>query len=448
MALQGLTVSNGTLQLNGSRFRNIGVNWPGAIQRIYYQPNNGILYTPSGEQDDGIAYLVACKVKVIRVLAFPYWPAQWTYGVQNGKAWNVADANDREIYYLKIDAFLAKCRAAGIGVILSLFFRHFTVSDLVGGTGRDWLGSSNTRTYATTIMTEVVTRYLTEAAVYGYELSNEVNAHTNYAGSSWPAINTDLGSLASYPYASHVFNGDEWAGVVSWAYGVVRAIDNQRMFMSGNDSCRFFDASGVYGVPYPMQQFATQQQTDNPTNCASFHWYGNRKYGSPGMRGLESVLTISKHYCKQVGAAFVVGEWGNEQNEFESITWSGGVATLTINSSKSALAAEVGDTIYVAGTSTAWDAHVYTIASMDSTRKVITASCPQYASNFSGTGYVIDAGKRFARMLDAFYYSDTDVALLWMYDTDTYAPTLMSMTSTGLEFQQSMMLAMNTKLGW
>ena len=80
MALQGLTVNaQGQLLRNGVRFRNIGLNYGGAIQRIYSQPSNtACAYTPSAEQDTYLDLCVAMKVKVIRVKATPYWPAQWT----------------------------------------------------------------------------------------------------------------------------------------------------------------------------------------------------------------------------------------------------------------------------------------------------------------------------------------------------------------------------------
>ncbi|MCG4734902.1 hypothetical protein L0M92_14955, partial [Casaltella massiliensis] len=67
-------------------------------------------------------------------------PAQWRYGVNGGVAGLAATSGDREAHYLKIDAFIAKCRARGIGVILNLFFRHASVSDLAGQTVRaGWL---------------------------------------------------------------------------------------------------------------------------------------------------------------------------------------------------------------------------------------------------------------------------------------------------------------------
>ena len=185
-----MTVSNGRLYLSGQRFRGIGLNWGGAVVRIYSQASTtACAYTPGSEQDAFIAYALSIGAKAVRIKAMPFYPAQWTYGPQQGKVWNVANNADRVIHYAYLDAFLAKLKLAGMGAIMSMFFRWPTVPDLVGDNCRQWLaGGSNTRTYATTITQELVTRYTGGArsdlaeAVWGWEYSNELN-HVNDCGS-------------------------------------------------------------------------------------------------------------------------------------------------------------------------------------------------------------------------------------------------------------------------
>jgi len=182
MPRRGLTVSSGgQLLRDGVRFRNIGLNYGGAITPIYSQPSpTACSYTTGVEQDAMLAVAVSMKVKVLRVKATPFWPSQWRYGVNGGIAGVAAIAADREAHYSKIDQFIAKCRALDIGIILTLFFRLPSVPDLAGQTVRaGWINSGLTRTYVTAVTQEIVTRYLAEDAVLGYELSNEVNHYTD-----------------------------------------------------------------------------------------------------------------------------------------------------------------------------------------------------------------------------------------------------------------------------
>lgn len=459
MALRGLTVgSDQTLRLDGARFRNIGLNLPAAITRIYgSRPAGACPYTPGAEQDAMIATAAAMKVKVIRVKPFPYWPSWWTAGVNAGKTVAAATAADREAHYLQVDAFIAKCRAAGIGVILNLWFRHATPSDLCGQQVRaGWLtAGSATRNFVQTVTQEVVTRYLNEEAVYGYEWSNEVN-HRNDAPElivnpingdpKWPAVNTTYGTLASYSAAGDIFNGSDLASVIEWWYGVVRAIDTQRIVLTGNGPNSYSQPGGTAGISSPLAPWHREQVRDNPTNCGSIHWYGNVGYGSNGFRGLNAILTGARHWQNQAGRAFFLGEFGNQPWLTTAINASGGVATFTVSAS---CPVEVGDRIAMCGTGTAIDHQWLTVATVNGARSSITAA---YGGTLSWSGSVnglryID-GIKAARMCDDIIKSGTDVALWWMLDSDTNRPVGESIDDTGNEEIRAAILAANTQLGW
>ena len=468
MTLRGLTVgSDYTLRKDGARFRNIGLNYGGAITRIYSQPSNtACAYTPSAEQDAMLAVCVALKVKVIRVKATPYWPAQWRYGVNGGVAGVAAIAADREAHYVKIDAFLAKCQALGIGVILNLFFRHASVCDLAGQTLRaGWLNAGATRTYVTAVTQEIVTRYMTHDAVYGYELSNEIN-HRNDAsdaaitgvgylagvatpgvvGGGFPGVNDNYGTPVSYSAASNVFNGAEWAGVVSWWAGIVQAIDNQRIVLTGNGPNSYSQPGGTAGIASPMVEWHREQVRDNPTNCGSIHWYGNVGYGSSGFRGLNAILTGARHWQKQNSRAFVLGEFGNQPWTITAISTSGGVATFSLASS---FPVEVGDRIGVCNTGTALDDQWLTVSTINAVRDTVTAATG-IGATFSGSvkGLKSISGTKLTRMLDDIIKSGADVALWWMLDGDTGRPVGESIDEAGNAELRAAILAANTSLGW
>ncbi len=393
---------------------------------------------------------VSMKVKVIRVKAFPYFPSWWTAGVLAGKTVAAATASDREAHYLKIDAFLAKCRARGIGVILNLFFRHATASDLCGQSVRaGWLvPGSATRNFVQAVTQEVATRYLNEEAVFGYEWSNEVN-HRNDASDStrgsWPVQNSSYGTLASYSAAADMFNGGDLASVVAWWYGVIQAIDPDRIVMTGNGPNSYSMPGGAAGISNPLRPWHAEQVRDNPTNCGSIHWYGNVGYGSIGFKGLDPILTGVRHWQKQQGRAFVLGEFGNQPWRITNISTSGGVVTFTCDG---LFPADVGDRIGVCGTGTALDSQWLPVSTINAGRTSITAP---YAGNVTWSGSVnglkpID-GIKLERMCNDIIRAGVDVALWWMIDSDPARPVGESIQDAGNEELRAAILSANTALG-
>lgn len=452
MTLRGLTVgADQTLRLNGARFRNIGLNYGGAVVPIYTQPSaTACAYTSSADQDAAIAVAVSCKAKVLRVKVTPYWPAQWTYGVNGGKSVAAATSADREAHYQKIDAFLAKCQAAGIGVILNLFFRMFSPSDLVGERGRAWLTpGSATRNFATTITQEVVTRYLNHDAVYGWEFSNEVNHYNDASDATrgnYPGVNAAYGSLSSYSAAQDLFTGSELSTILSWWYGVVTAIDNQRIVLTGNGPNSYSQPGGSAGISSPMRAWHLEQVRDNPTNCGSIHWYGNVGYGSNNFRGLESVLTGVRHWQKANGRGFVLGEFGNQPWNITSLIGDGTGLTIACANT---CPVETGDTVLISGTGSVFDGQTLTLSSVNGSRNSLNALCGisgSWSGSFKGLQFMTQA--RLTRICNEIINSGTDVALLWALDTDPATPLLENIGSVQNAFQRTVIAAANASLGW
>jgi hypothetical protein len=450
MPRRGLTVgAQGQLLRDGVRFRNIGLNYGGGIVRIYSQPSaTACEYTPGPEQDAVLDRCVEMGVKVLRVKATPYWPAQWRYGVNGGVAGVAAVAADRQAHYIKIDQFLAKCRARGIGVILTLFFRHASVSDLAGQTVRaGWLTpGSATRNFAQALTQEIVTRYLTEDAVYGYEWSNEVNHYndaTDATLGNFPGVNTGYGSRASYPAVDTSFRGNDLADVIAWWYGVVRAIDSQRIVMTGNGPNSYTLESGVPGIPGPMFEWHRQQVRDNPTNCGSIHYYGNVGYGSPGFRGLDAVLTGARHWQRVLGRGFVLGEFGNQPWRVTALAADGATLTVTCGAS---CPIDVGDPFLLGGINSTFNG-AYTVRSINAARTTITADC-SVSGSWSGAvdGLQHVTGDRVTRMCSDIISSGVDVALFWAIDRDPLVPIWQAVEYPGNEGQIAAITAANQRL--
>jgi len=453
MAMQGLTLlANKQLALNGVRFRNIGLNYPGAIVRIYSQPSaTACAYTPGSEQDAMLDLCVAMKVKVLRVKAMPFWPAQWRYGVNNGVAGVAATSGDREAHYVAIDNFLTKCEARGIGVILNLFFRIASPADLAGQTLRaGWLTSgSATRNYVQAVTQEVVTRYVNRQGVYGYELSNEVNHYNDASDAtrgSYPGVNSSYGTPASYSAANDIFVGLEWSGICAWWYGIVSAIDSQRIVLTGNGPNSYSQPGGTAGISAPLKNWYLEQVRDNPTNCGSIHFYGNINCTSANFTGIESVLCGARTWQQKNQRGFVLGEFGNQPWTVTNAVAATGVLTLTVAAS---CPIQVGDKFILGGIHSALNGYLQTVTSVNAARDTITASSSATVS-WSGSvkGLQFMSHERTQYMVNSIINSDVDVAMMWMIDSDSGRPILESVSDAENYQQIEIIKNANAALGW
>lgn len=451
MALKGLTVgADGTLLYSGKRFRNIGLNYPSAIVRLYAQPSaTACAYTPAAEQDAVLDQCVSVGAKVLRVKAFPFWPAQWRYGVNNGVAGVAATAGDREAHYVAIDNFITKCEARGIGVILDFFFRIASVSDLAGQTIRaGWLtGGSATRTYAQAVTQEVVTRYLTREGVLGYEFANEVNHYNDASDATrgaYPTTNVGYGTQASYSAANDIFNGTELASVISWWYGVVKAIDSQRIVLTGNGPCSYSQPGGTAGIATPLNNFYWEQIRDNPTNCGGIHFYGNIACTSANFRGLSAVLSGARTSQARYGRGFVLGEFGNQPWTITAASAAAGVLTLTVAPS---CPMQAGDSFRIEKTGTALDGQWYTATTVNGAGTQIVAPCAvELLWSGSVKGLQFMSAARLARMCKDIIDAGVDVAMVWMIDSDELRPALESITDLGNTAQLQVIRDANARL--
>lgn len=441
----GLIVNaSGNLTLGGQRFRNIGMNYVGGVQRLHYQPSpTAIEYTPSLERAGDMVALADMGVKVIRVNAFPYWPSQWTVGVLAGKAWNVATLSDRQSHYAQIDDVIAKAKAAGIGVILNLFFRFASVSDLAGETPRGWLSNGNTRAFAGTLIDELTARYASESGVYGWEFSNELNHRNDQTDplGAWPGKSTSYGTRSDYSAANTIFNGDELSTVLAWFYARVRQTDAQRLVMTGNGPNSFF---GTGAISFPLSKWIAEMRRDNPMDNWSMHFYGGLPYCSTDFRGLSSLLTGARYWAQQEGKAFVVGEFGNQPAT--DVTLTAASSTITIARTIS-LNMVPGEMIEVRGASQPEYNGIFTVASVDSDQRSATYVAASAPSVSPATGGIaVQFRDRLARMLDDVIYSNCDLAMIWEYTRDPAAPILHGPSDPYTTWQIPLITAANATL--
>ena len=138
------------------------------------------------------------------------------------------------------------------------------------------------------------------------------------------------------------------------------------------------------------------------------------------MRCSAARLTGVRHWQKEAGRAFVLGEFGNQPWTITGVASSGGVVTFTTANS---FPADVGDRIGVVGTGTALDGQWFTVQTINALRNSVTVNT-NISASFSGSvkGLLAVDEEKLMRLGNDIANSDVDVALWWMIDSDLGRP--------------------------
>ncbi|MGB2819413.1 MAG: hypothetical protein WBF17_00425, partial [Phycisphaerae bacterium] len=158
-ARPGLSVRpDGVLIRDGRPFRGIGVNYFDAFYRTLKDPNDT-------SYDEGFRTLAAHGIPFARFMCCGFWPVE-----------NRLYLTDRERYFRLLDGVVKSAEKHGVGLVPSLFWHRGTVPDLVGEPCDQW-GNPESKTHAflRTYTREIVTRYRSSPAIWGWEFGNEYN---------------------------------------------------------------------------------------------------------------------------------------------------------------------------------------------------------------------------------------------------------------------------------
>lgn len=259
----GLSVSGpGVLRLHGTPFRGIGVNYYDAFTRTL-SPNARTNY------ETGFRELAGRGIPFVRFSAGGYWPGDWGLYLTN-----------RGEYFARLDAVVQSARRNGVGLIPSVFWNLSTVPDLVGEPCNRW-GDPNSRTVAfmRCYTRELVTRYASSKAIWGWEFGNEYNLAvdlpnaTEHRPPAVPELGTPPRRTAEDDLTSAVLRValEEFAREV-------RRHDPQRIIVSGNAFPRmsaWHQSSEKSWQADTHQQFAEVFAAENPSplNTLCVHAY-------------------------------------------------------------------------------------------------------------------------------------------------------------------------------
>ena len=282
---------NGQLLREGRRYQGIGVNYYDAFVRTLENPSRTSYVT-------GFRELARRRIPFVRFSAGGYWPREWSLYQTN-----------RADYFARLDGVVRCAETNGVGLIPSLFWQLSTIPDLVGEPCNRWgRVDSRTHQFMRTYTQEVVTRYRTSPAIWGWEFGNEYNlpADLPNAAEHRPPVVASLGTPEHRSADDDVSQQDVRVALSAFAQEV-RRWDNGHFLSTGNAFPRtsaWHQAHGRTWTKDTPEQFAEVLRADNP---ALFDCFSVRLY-EPGsdLTRLPAAVGVAQESEKFV----FVGEFG------------------------------------------------------------------------------------------------------------------------------------------
>lgn len=261
----GLTVAaDGTLQRSAKPYRGIGVNYFDALYRHLKNPADLSF-------DAGFKSLAAAKIPFARFMAGGYWPSEQRLYL-----------TDRTEFFKRFDRVVQSAETHGIGLIPSLFWWSSCVPDLVGEPRSAW-GNTRSKTHAhlRAYVKDVVSRYRTSPAIWGWEFGNEYALDASLPNASeWrPPIVPELGTPRTRGPSDDLTY--EMVRTAFTAFATeVRRYDKTRIITTGNAFPRpaaWHNWREGSWTEDSSTQFAEMLTADNPspTDVISVHLYEN-----------------------------------------------------------------------------------------------------------------------------------------------------------------------------
>ncbi|MDQ2730674.1 MAG: hypothetical protein M3Y56_03360 [Armatimonadota bacterium] len=287
----GLRVArNGVVMHEGKPFRGIGVNYFSAFYRT-------LLKADDHSYDAGFAALQTNGIPFCRMMGGGFWPTEQKLYMDN-----------KGEFFRRFDGVVRSAEKHHIGLIPSLFWNLSTVPDLVGEPVNSW-GDPNSKTgaYMRQYVRDVVTRYRSSPAIWGWEFGNEFNlaASLPNASQNRPSVAPQLGTPTSRSERDELTYENIRAAFGAFAVEV-RKYDPYRIISTGDSVLResawhnWKEKSWTADTPVQMAQML---QADNPApvDVTSVHVYGD-SYTSIGR-----LMQLSRQWKKPL----FVGEFGS-----------------------------------------------------------------------------------------------------------------------------------------
>lgn len=301
----GLQVNaKGVLVKDGKPYRGIGVNCFNAFYRTLGDPKDT-------SYREGFKTLSEHGIPFVRFAACGFWPADYKLYLK-----------DRTKYFWLMDRVVKAAEEYHIGLIPSFFWYYAAVPDIVGEPMDAW-GDPKSKTieFMRTYTREVVTRYRSSPAIWGWEFGNEfsLSADLPNASDHRPHILPSLGTASSRSERDDLTHAMIRFAFVEFAKEV-RKHDKSRIIITGNSFPRPSAWHQMHEHSWgqdSQDQYAEMLLGDNPdpVNTVCVHMYTDMptRFGKPIT--FEELLRLTMEISTKARKPLFVGEFGAGREE-------------------------------------------------------------------------------------------------------------------------------------
>lgn len=223
--------------------------------------------------------------------------------------WQQIYINNKALFLKRTKQFLDVAADNNIGVVMSLFWRFATISDMVNERVNIGMGTpgSATRNLCAQYVEDLVGTFKDHPAIAAWEMGNEYSLFA--ANSALPHINVPRGTPVSYSIPDDVMTLETMRSFYSFIIGEIKSYDTtNRIIMSGNGG-----PGGV--IEKSLSNYISLLELDNPMDNWTFHKYSRNYFGSRAYADLKNTLIEIRNAAFAVGKPMILGEFGQERNE-------------------------------------------------------------------------------------------------------------------------------------
>lgn len=293
-----LTVSNDFVLLDGKPYRGIGANYFSLASRVLKNPDDASSLS-------NLTVLARLNIPFVRFMCGGYWPAEQRLYLTN-----------RAAFFERLDCVVRAAETNHIGLIPSLFWHLPTAADLVDEPLQS-VGDTNSRSiaYIRSYTTDIVSRYRSSPAVWGWEFGNEaaLAADLPNAASQRPPVVPELGTPPQRTSRDELKSARLLVAYREFG-AIVRRLDPRRLILSGNALPRlsaWHNTHETNWVADTVEQFGEILRRDNadPFNAISIHIYPDDQYPA-GAKSIPDLLKILDAEAASIHKPLFLGEFG------------------------------------------------------------------------------------------------------------------------------------------
>ena len=298
----GLTVRTNRLWRGNQPYRGIGVNYCDLFQdRLEYPEKERTL--------EGLRFLGQKKIPFVRFWAGGHFPSDWKLYFQ-----------DKDEWFRRLDQVVRTAEESGVGLVPSLFWRTETYPNLFEETLDRWADpKSKTRAFMATYISEVVTRYRSSPAIWGWEFANELNLGCDlpnwdeFLPQNIPHAGVNLEKVPANRM-TYKIAGAAWKAFAE----EVRKLDPHRFITTGNAAPREASWHNAKKGTWTEDDASEAREAFRwmhppPMDLVSVHFYPKpgEQLRYAGAEGIEKVLRQYKKVSNRIGCPLFVGEFSS-----------------------------------------------------------------------------------------------------------------------------------------